>query len=236
MPQSPSPDLALDASDLGRAYGPTWALSGVHVRLAPGASLLLAGSNGAGKTTLLRLLATTLRPTTGTLTVCGHDARRDPMAARRHLALLTHRTQLYGELSNRQMLAVTADLMGLPRDPSRDDHLLEEVGLAGKGDTLVRDDSAGMRKRLAFARLLIQEPEVVLLDEPYGQLDPLGFALVDRLIERFALEQRALVMSTHLVERAADLLDHGLVLGGGRPAWVGAAADLPPALHATIAA
>jgi heme exporter protein A len=108
--------------------------------------------------------------------------------------------------------------------------LLAGVGLRGRENDAVRTFSAGMRKRLAFARLLLQDPQIVLLDEPYGQLDPAGFELVDELIRRLQDEGRTLILSTHLVERGAALLQSGMVLVDGRVGWVGPAEELPAAM------
>jgi heme exporter protein A len=224
-----TPPPALEAKHLARGYGDRWALCGLNLQLPSGKSLLLAGPNGAGKTTMLRLLATTLRPSEGELRVFGIDPKTDAMAARQHIALLSHRTQLYNELTGAENLSVTANLLGLPRDKGRAPALLARVGLEGRGDDRVRTYSAGMRKRLAFARLLLQDPQIVLLDEPYGQLDPAGFSFVDELVQQFIAEGRTLVMSTHLLERACGLLRAGLILHGGRMVWVGAAAELPAA-------
>ncbi len=225
---------ALQARDLARGYGHRWALSGLNLELGQGRSLLLAGPNGAGKTTMLRLLATTLQPSNGSLRVMGIDPRQDPMGARQHIALLTHRTQLYNELSASENLEVSARLLGLKRDPNRAVKLLDRVGLAGRGRDRVRTFSAGMRKRLAFARLLLQDPQIILLDEPYGQLDPEGFIFVDELVKQLQDEGRTLVLSTHLLERASSSLDSGLILSAGRMAWVGSAADLPTAFANTV--
>jgi heme exporter protein A len=225
---------ALKAENLARGYADRWALSGLNLELAPGRSLLLAGPNGAGKTTMLRLLATTLQPSEGSLRVFGIDPRQDPMAARRHIALLTHRTQLYNELTASENLHISARLMGLSSDPHRTPALLERVGLSTRGSDRVRSFSAGMRKRLAFARLLLQDPQIILLDEPYGQLDPEGFAFVDNLVAQLLEEGRTLVLSTHLLERASSMLHSGLILSAGRMTWVGAAKDLPTAFATTV--
>jgi heme exporter protein A len=150
------------------------------------------------------------------------------VAARRRLALLSHRTHLYSELTALQNLSSAADISG--RQDADLPGLLARVGLQGRGHDAVRTYSAGMRKRLAFARLLLQDPQLVLLDEPYGQLDPDGFELVDELIRRLQDEGRTVILSTHLVDRAAPLLQSGLVLVDGRVRWVGAAEDLPAAM------
>lgn len=218
---------ALSATALSRGYGKRWALAGVHIEMQAGRSLLVAGPNGAGKTTLLRILAATLRPTSGSLRIFGQPAEQ----ARARIGLLSHKTHLYTDLSCLENLRVAATLGGRVPDPARLEALLERVGLGGRGDTKVRECSAGMKKRVAFARLLEKDPEIVLLDEPYGQLDPLGFAFVDGLIAELAASGKTLLMSTHLVHRAAPLLRSGLVLVDGKTAWVGASADIPAALE-----
>ncbi|MEZ4266328.1 MAG: heme ABC exporter ATP-binding protein CcmA [Myxococcota bacterium] len=226
---------AVEAVGLSRGFGSRWALAGVNLRLAGGRSLLIAGHNGAGKTTLLRLLATTLRPSAGTVHLGGVDSARDPLGARRHVAMLGHRSGLYPELSALENLTVAARLMGLGDGRTRALELLEKVGLAARANDPVREFSAGMKKRCALARVLLQDPAVVLLDEPYGQLDPSGFDLIDRFFADCRTQGRALIVATHLVERAAALLDSGLVLSSGTPAWVGPATGVPAALTAALA-
>ena len=228
--------LALDASLLSRGYGNRWALQGLNLQLAAGRSLLLAGANGAGKTTMLRLLATTLRPTGGELRGFGHDSRRNFMQARQRIALLTHRTQLYSELTALENLDVTRRLLGRPSARDADLALLERVGLEERGDDRTRGFSAGMRKRLAFARVLLQDSDIILLDEHFGQLDPAGFKWVETLVGDLVDRGKSLVVSTHLVDRMAPLLRSGLVLSEGRMAWVGTAAELPAALSRELQA
>src|SRR5882724_3145792 len=104
---------------------------------------------------------------------------------------------------------------------------LEEVGLADRGDDPVQSFSAGMRQRLALASVLQQQARVVLLDEPYGHLDPPGFLLVDGLLQRLRREGATVLMATHLVSRGRNLCDRGLVLEAGRLAYAGTAAQMP---------
>ena len=206
------------ATDLGRRYGDRWALAGVNVRLAAGRSLLVAGHNGAGKTTLLRLLAGLLRPDAGTV------------ERRGAVGLVGHRGGHWVDLGARETLQIDARLLGRRLDRAAGEALLGRFGLAGRGDDAVWSFSAGMKKRLALARLALQDPPIVLLDEPYGELDHDGSDIVDALVRDMLARGRGLVMSTHSFERAAGLLHHGLVLDGGRMRWVGAAAEVPTQL------
>ncbi len=208
-------------TDLCRRYGRRWALARVDLEVQAGERLVVMGANGSGKTTLLRVLSTTTQPTRGSLSIFGLDPAREPEAVRERLALLTHLPSLYDDLSGVENLQVLARLLGKPLDVVP---WLDKVGLDARPEP-VRSYSAGMRKRLSFARLLIQEPELVLVDEPYGQLDPEGFSLVDRMVDELTERGATVILASHLVERAAKLCDHGLLLHQGLPRWSGPAAD-----------
>ncbi len=224
---------AIEAVAVSRGFGARWALAGVNLGVAGGSSLLLAGHNGAGKTTLLRILAGLLRPTAGSVRICGVDPAQDLMAARRDVALVAHQGQHYLELSALENLLITAQLLGTSAPADAALAALERVGLADRATDVVRTFSAGMKKRLTFARVLLQQPRVVLLDEPWGQLDPAGFRFVDGLLAEMTDAGRAVIVASHLVDRAGDVLEHGLVLDGGVPQWVGPAKDLATEMRKT---
>jgi len=218
---------ALDVRGLCRRYGRRWALVDVSFRLAPGRSLMVAGRNGSGKSTLLRIVATAIRPDRGTVSVLGHDVRQDREAVRGRTALLSHASYLYEALTALENLKIAARFLGREATRAALVPLLAEVELAERADDAVSTFSAGMRKRLALARTLLQDGGLVLLDEPYGELDPPGFRLVDRLFATFKAKGAAVLMATHLLDRGAALCDEGLVLEGGRLRWQGPARDLP---------
>lgn len=218
---------AIEASALCRRYGRRWALVDVSFAVPQGAAVMLTGRNGSGKSTLLRVLATALRPDRGTARVAGHDVLAAPAAVRARTALLSHQSFLYEALSALENLQVAARFLGL--GAARGDLLprLAEVGLAERADDPVLTFSAGMRRRLALARTLLQDASVVLLDEPYGQLDPPGFRLVDDLVDRLRARGAAVVLATHLLERSAERCELALALEAGRLAWQGPAGALP---------
>jgi heme ABC exporter ATP-binding subunit CcmA len=214
----------IETNALARRYGMRWALSGVTLRVAAASVMMIAGRNGAGKSTLLRVLATAIRPDRGTVTVGGFDVVRDREDVRKLTALLSHQNYLYESLTARENLQVVADHLRVSRE--RVIPLLEQVGLDSRADDVVSTFSAGMRKRLSFARVLLQEPRVVLLDEPYGALDPPGFDLVDRVIAGLKAGGATIVMATHQWERASRFCDRAAVLEQGKVSWEGPASDM----------
>lgn len=218
---------AVDGRGICRRYGRRWALVDVNVQLAPGASLVVAGRNGSGKSTLFRVLSSLIRPDRGTLRIHGQDPQAEPEAVRRKVALLSHYSNHYEALTALENLQVAARF--LEREASRGalTPILEQVSLLDRADDPVSTFSAGMRKRLTLARTLLQAASVVFLDEPYGQLDPPGFRLVDGVIQSLRARGATVLLSTHQIERGARLCDQGLVLDAGRVVWTGRAADLP---------
>jgi heme exporter protein A len=218
-------EVVIDARDVARRYGRRWALSGVTFQVTAGTAMMIAGRNGAGKSTLLRVLATAIRPDRGSVSVGGFDVVRHREDVRRLTALLSHANYLYESLTARENLQVVADHLRVSRE--RVMPMLEKVGLAARGDDVVSTFSAGMRKRLSFARVLLQQPRVVLLDEPYGALDPPGFEMVDAVIGELKASGATVLMATHQLERAGRLCDQSMTLEGGVVSeW---SAGVPPA-------
>ncbi len=217
--------VTIEVQGLARRYGSRWALADVTFRVPPATVLMVAGHNGAGKSTLFRVLATAIRPDRGTVRVGGFDLVKQRQDVRKLTALLSHQSYLYESLTARENLEVVADHLGASRAGVAE--ALEQVGLASRANDAVATFSAGMRKRLSFARVLLQEPGVVLLDEPYGALDPAGFDLIDRVIGELKRRGATILMATHQLERSAKLADRALVLEQGRVIWEGPAAALP---------
>ena len=229
-----APTIAIDAQSLARRYGRRWALADVTFRLDAGNVLMVAGRNGSGKSTLFRVLSTAIRPDRGKATVGGFDLTRDRFDVRKLIALLSHQTYLYESLTARENLRVVADHLGRGRDVI--DSLLDRVTLGARKDDAVQTFSAGMRKRLSFARVLLQEPQIVLLDEPYGQLDPEGFALVDDVVRELKSRGVTVLMATHQLERGAGLADEAMILESGKVKFFGPAASLRGHANETAAA
>lgn len=211
---------SIEVERVSRRYGRRWALADVSFHVPPATVVMVAGRNGAGKSTLFRVLATAIRPDRGVARVGGFDVVRHREDVRRMTAILSHANYLYDTLTARENLDVAADHLRIRRDgvPAA----LEQVGLAARANDVVATFSAGMRKRLSFARVLLQEPRVALLDEPYGALDPPGFDLVDGAIAELKRRGTTIMMATHQLERSAKIADMELVLEEGRVVRSGA--------------
>ena len=213
---------ALELAGVVRRYGEREALSGVGLSLPAGRTLVVFGPNGAGKTTLLRVLATLLRPHSGRVRVLGSELPDDAWAVRGRVGLLAHEPLLYRELSAAQNLRYHARLHGIEEE--RVEELLDAVALRGREEEPVRTLSRGMVQRAAVARAVLHDPELLLLDEPYANLDPAAVELAAPLIGPSSGRTR--VVCSH--DPGGGLSEADLVLGlrGGRAELLAAAGDV----------
>ena len=220
-----TPEVAIDARGLVKAFGDRRALDGVDLRLPRGAFLSIFGPNGAGKTTLLRILSTLSRPTAGKLSMLGADALEDPESLRCRIGLISHKSMVYGDLTARENLELFARLYGVADPAARARELLGMVELDHRANDAARTFSRGMTQRLSIARALVNDPELVLLDEPYAGLDPHAVRLFDELIARVR-PGRTFVMVSHDLDKGFSLATHDLILARGRVVLFGAREDL----------
>jgi heme exporter protein A len=192
---------------LTRRYGEREALSDVSVSLPAGGTLVVFGPNGAGKTTLLRVLATLLRPHAGAVGVLGRSLPDEAWAVRGEIGLLGHEPLLYRELTARENLHYHARLHGVGEERVRE--LLGELAMEGRADEPLRTLSRGMVQRVAVARAVLHDPSLLLLDEPYANLDPAAVELVAPLIGPES--DRTRVICSH--DPTGGLAEADLVLG-----------------------
>jgi heme exporter protein A len=219
---------AIELRGLRRDFGERTALAGVSLELAARETLVVLGPNGAGKTTLLRILATLLRPSGGEVGVLGCALPGEAWKLRGKVGYLGHEPLLYRDLTGRENLRFNARLHGLDAEAAeqRIDVLLESIGMEQRANERTDRLSAGMRQRLAVARCVLHDPELLLLDEPDSHLDAEGRSLARELIGR----GRTRVLVSHDPERALPESDRVLLLeAGGRVAHLGPAKSLDPA-------
>jgi len=232
---------AIEAHDLTRTFGSNVALDGLSFELQAGEVLALLGPNGAGKTTTVRLLNGVLRPDRGSARVLGLDPVTDGEALRRRTGVLTENAGLDDRLTARENLVYVARIRGLRGHDGdrRIDELLGRFGMIDRAEDKVQGFSTGQRKRLALARALLHDPEVLFLDEPTSGLDPTATRDVIDLIGTLATERgRTVVLCTHFLGEAGRLahrmavLHRGHLQAFGRPdelaaqLWDGLDADL----------
>ncbi|HEX4039263.1 MAG TPA: heme ABC exporter ATP-binding protein CcmA [Acidobacteriaceae bacterium] len=201
---------------VSKLYGTFAALRKVSVRFERGRCYLVLGPNGAGKSTLLRTMAGLLRPSYGKVRIFpveGNEAQ-EPMDARERIGYMSHATMLYDEFSAMENLRYFASLYR-GRDCVAPDTALRSVGLDPALQRPVGQYSQGMKQRASLARVLISRPELLLLDEPFSNMDIASAHQMLRLLETFRTEQRTILLTTHQRELAEPLADYVLTLQAG---------------------
>jgi len=210
------PTLMVTVTGLSKSFGSTPVLSDVNLELDAGKCLALLGPNGAGKTTLLKILATLLRPSRGSVRVAGHDGLRDVEAVRRCVGLLAHGSYIYEDLTALENLRFWATLAGLDASPERLRGALARVELDALAQERARTFSAGMRRRLALARVLLGAPALLLLDEPFDGLDQRSKKWLEEFLLAFKGGGGAVLLATHSFGRGLGIADRVAILASGR--------------------
>jgi lipooligosaccharide transport system ATP-binding protein len=212
------PEVLVRARGLTKRFGGFTAVDGIDFDLIRGEAFGFLGPNGAGKSSTMRMLGCVSPPTQGDLTILGGDPVRDGAAIRSRLGVVPQEDTLDGELSVRENLLVYGRYFGLPRKliSERTDQLLDFVQLTERAGDQVDPLSGGMKRRLTIARSLINDPDILILDEPTTGLDPQARHVVwDRL---FRLKQRGvtLILTTHYMDEAEQLCDRLVVMDNGK--------------------
>ncbi len=215
--------IIAEFEEVSKLYGTFAALRKVSVRFERGRCYLVLGPNGAGKSTLLRTLAGLLKPSYGKVRVFGADANtgdavngagQEPMEARERIGYMSHATMLYDEFSGVENLRYFASLYR-GRDCVAPEEALRSVGLDPELGRPVGQYSQGMKQRASLARVLISRPELLLLDEPFSNMDIASAHQMLRLLETFRTEHRTILLTTHQRELAEPLADFVLTLEAG---------------------
>jgi lipooligosaccharide transport system ATP-binding protein len=224
----PAPDVLIHARGLAKSFGGAVAVAGIDFDLHRGEAFGFLGPNGAGKSSTMRMIGCVSPPSGGELTILGLDPVADGPAIRARLGVVPQEDTLDVELTVRENLIIYGRYFGLPREviAERTARLLEFVQLADRAADQVEPLSGGMKRRLTIARSLINEPEILLLDEPTTGLDPQArHAVWDRL---YRLKQQGvtLVLTTHYMDEAEQLCDRLVVMDRGKIAAEGSPRDL----------
>jgi heme ABC exporter ATP-binding subunit CcmA len=200
--------------NVSRLFGSFAALRQVTVDFEPGRCYVLLGENGAGKSTLLRILAGLLRPSFGKVTVFDDN---EPHEARARIGYMSHAPMLYDELTAEENLSYFASLYP-DRACLSPAEALRQVGLDPELNRPLGHYSQGMRQRTSLARVLLSVPELLLLDEPFSNMDMESARQMVELLAQFRHSNRTIILTTHQRDLAAPIADHVLTLHSGRVA------------------
>jgi len=207
----------IDAHHLTRRFGTFTAVSQVSLHVPEGSVLALLGPNGAGKTTTVRMLAGLLAPSEGEATIAAYDVRREPDAVRACVGLVTDAPGLFERMNVPAYLDFFASIYGMsPAERSRRiDELVEFFDLSAHRKEMMAGFSKGMKQKVALARALIHEPQVLFLDEPTSGLDPLAARAVRELIVGLKHGKRSIILCTHDLDEAERLADEVAIMRQG---------------------
>lgn len=201
---------------LVKRFGPKIVLRQLEFSVQEGEFVALLGPNGAGKTTFLRILSSLARPSLGEVRIAKYTLPDQAAAVRRQLGVVSHQPLLYTELSAGENLLFFGKMYAVPHLNQRIDEVLTLVGLIQRKQDLVRTFSRGMQQRLAIARAILHDPQVLLLDEPHTGLDQDACDMLDQVLRQVAASGRTVVMTSHDLARVEDLASRFDVLARGK--------------------
>jgi heme exporter protein A len=221
----PTPTFALESEDIRKTFGYFTALGGVTLQISRGEFVALFGRNGAGKTTFLKVAAMLMRATHGKLAIEGIDIREEPEKARRHIGFLSHNTYLYRDLNPVENLRFFGRLYGLANLEERIPGLLERVGLERRKSDPVRSFSRGLHQRLGIARVMLHDPSVILLDEPYTGLDANAVDVLNQILDESARAGKTIILTTHDFHQGLRAATRAVIVDRGKVVFDASARD-----------
>ena len=227
-PDPSGAEVGVEVENLGKRYGDVEAVRGISFRIAAGEVFGLLGPNGAGKTTTLSMLSTLLRPSQGDARIFSRSLVEDVAGVRRLVGLVPQHVSLYPNLTARENLTFFGRINGVARRQLGDrvEHLLDLVELSGRADEQVHTYSGGMMRRLNLACGLVNEPRLLLLDEPTVGVDPQSRQHILAAIRAIARQGMAIIYTSHYMEEAEHFCDRIAIMDEGRIAAVGTLIEL----------
>jgi len=207
----------ISVKDLRRRFGSIVAVDGISFEANQGDVLGFLGPNGAGKTTAMRMLACFLKPDSGTAKVCGYDITRDPIQVRKSLGYLAENAPAYGEMTVGSFLDFVCDVRRINGSKRKGaiDRVVTGCSIGSVYHQTIETLSKGYRRRVGLAQALINDPPVLILDEPTDGLDPNQKHEVRRLIKKMAMD-KCIVVSTHILEEVDAVCSRMIIIAKGR--------------------
>ncbi len=210
------PETLIAVEGVDKSFGARWALRSISFSVAQAEIVALVGPNGAGKTTLLRILATLTRPSSGQIYIGKIPLAQHANSARAAIGFVGHQTFMYDDLTAEENLRLYARLYDLTNVAASVHQVAARVGIENRLKDVTRTLSRGLQQRLTLARMLLHEPAVFLLDEPYTGLDKIAADMLDEIMLGAKHEGRAVLFSTHDLERGLAVCDRALIVRSGR--------------------
>ncbi len=211
-----SPDPAIQATGIHKAFGVVQALRGISFSLDAGDFLTIFGPNGAGKTTLIKILTGLTSASGGTAKVAGFEVGNGDSRLRREIGVIAHATCLYADLSALENLVFYANMYNLENPEDRAIEAIKEVGLEGRMHDRIGTFSRGMQQRISIARAVIHDPSILFLDEPFTGLDPHGSRVLKEYLHSLHTKKRTIIMTTHDLSCGMEMGDKVAVQMKGR--------------------
>jgi len=209
-------DALITVEKLDKTFGARWALRSVNLTIQQSEIVALVGPNGAGKTTLLRIIGTLMRPNAGAVHIGKIPLTNHANAARGALGFVGHQTFMYDDLTAMENLMFYARMYDIQNPGQRVREVAQRVGIENRLPDIARTLSRGLQQRLTIARMLLHQPAVLLLDEPYTGLDKTAADLLDQVMLESKREGRCVLFSTHDLERGLAICDRAIIMSSGR--------------------
>lgn len=206
----------IETKALVKTIGDKMILRGINLSIKKGETVAILGPNGAGKSTVLKILAGLIKPTSGEIKIDGLDLKKDSYDSKRKIGFLAHNSFLYDHLTPLENLKFFGKLYGVANIEERAKKLIDEVGLSVFTHDLVQSFSRGMIQRIAIARAIIHEPEILLFDEPHTGLDQQAIKILNDVIIRMKQEGSTILMVTHDFRQAIETCDRFIIIKNGK--------------------
>lgn len=219
---------AIRATGVVKKFGDVTSVDGVNLTIPAGSFYGIAGPNGAGKTTAIRMITGLLEPDAGSIEVAGIAVWPNPRRAKAALGYVADNPPLFGRLTAREMLDYAGMLRGMSTDDirARGDDLLRVLDLEADAGRPIADFSLGMTKRVGLAVAMLHAPRVLVLDEPFGALDPVNTQVMEQMLQRFRQGGRTVVFSSHVLDVVQKLCDRVAIIAHGAVVAEGTVAEL----------
>lgn len=226
----------LEVKNLHKQFGNTWAVNNLNFTLAPGRIYAFVGPNGAGKTTTMRMIATLEEPTAGSITIDGMAIDQYPYEVRRMIGYMPDHYGVYPDMTIRDYLEFYARAYSIPRDvrSSRISNIMEFTGLDRIDGKRVDALSKGMMQRLNMGRGLLNDPKILVLDEPAAGLDPRARVELRYLLKQLAGQGRTIFISSHILTELAEMCDEMLIIDRGRQVMFGTVDQVQSGMAETV--